>query len=150
MTITDNPTTHTPTTDSRTAGYGALLLRLALGFLLLAHAWLKLFVFTPGGTEHFFASLGLPGWLGLFVIAWEVGVAVALILGIWPRLAALLIVPDLVGAILLVHLQNGFFFTAKGGGWEYPAFWAIALVALALVGDGPYALRPTPFGGHGA
>ena len=136
-----------PTIDTRAAGYGALLLRLALGFLLLAHAWLKLFVFTPAGTEHFFASLSLPGWFGLVVIAWAVASGVALILGIWPRLAALLIVPDLIGATVLVHLQNGFFFTAKGGGWEYPAFWAIALVALALVGDGRYALRPTPFGG---
>jgi putative oxidoreductase len=134
------------TIDTRTAGYGALVLRLTLGFLLLAHAWLKLFIFTPAGTEHFFASLGLPGWFGLVVIAWEVAIAVALVLGIWVRLAALLIIPDLVGAIILVHLHSGFFFTDQGGGWEYPAFWAIALVVLALLGDGVYALRPTPLG----
>lgn len=132
--------------DTGTAGYGALLLRVTLGFLFLAHDWMKLFIFTPAGTEHYFASLGLPGGFGIFVMLWELAAGVTLILGIWPRLAALLIVPDLIGAIVLVHIHNGFFFTAKGGGWEYPAFWAIALVALALIGDGPYALLPTPFG----
>lgn len=134
------------TIDTGTAGYAALLLRVTLGFLFLAHDWLKFFIFTPAGTEHFFASLGLPGGFGIFVMLWELAAAIALILGIWPRLAALLIAPDLIGAIVLVHIHNGFFFTAKGGGWEYPAFWVIALVALALIGDGPYALLPTPFG----
>lgn len=132
--------------DTGTAGYGALLLRVTLGLLFLAHDGLKFFVFTPAGTEHFFASLGLPGGFGIFVMLWELVAGVALILGMWPRLAALLIAPDLIGAVVLVHIHNGFFFTAKGGGWEYPAFWAIALVALALIGDGPYALLPTPLG----
>ena len=50
-------------TDSRTAPYASLLLRLALGILFLAHFSLKFFVFTPAGTAKFFASLGLPaGW----------------------------------------------------------------------------------------
>jgi len=129
-------------TDPCTAPYAALLLRVSLGGLFLAHAGLKLFVFTPAGTEHFFASLGLPGWVGLVVIAAETAAGLALILGIYPRLAALLMVPDLLGAIVLVHAKNGFFFTAPGGGYEYPAFWAVALVVLALLGDGAFALRP--------
>ncbi len=129
--------------DPRTAPYAALLLRLSMGALFLMHAGLKLFVFTPAGTEHFFASLGLPGWLGLVVIAAEVFGGLALILGVYARVVALLLVPDLLGAIVLVHFHNGFFFTAKGGGYEYPLFWAIALVVLALLGDGAFALRPT-------
>jgi putative oxidoreductase len=40
-----------------------------------------------------------------------------------------------------VHGGNGFFFTNAGGGWEFPAFWAIALLVQALLGDGAYALR---------
>ena len=46
--------------DSRTAPYAALLLRVTLGALFLAHAALKLFVFTPAGTAGFFSSVGLP------------------------------------------------------------------------------------------
>ena len=44
--------------ESRTAPYAALLLRSSLGSLFLAHAALKLFVFTPAGTAQFFASVG--------------------------------------------------------------------------------------------
>lgn len=135
--------------DLRTARYGALLLRVALGVLFLAHAGLKYFVFTPAGTEKFFASLGLPPWFGLLIMTAEFLAGIALVLGVWPRLVALLIAPDLIGAIALVHIHNGFFFNAPGGGWEYPAFWTIGLIALALIGDGAYALMPTPFGNRG-
>jgi putative oxidoreductase len=47
-------------TDTRTDHYAALLLRVSLGALFLAHASLKLFVFTPAGTAQFFGSVGLP------------------------------------------------------------------------------------------
>jgi putative oxidoreductase len=57
--------------DHKTAPYGAAILRITAGLAFLAHAALKLFVFTPSGTMHYFASLGLPGWFGLFVIAAE-------------------------------------------------------------------------------
>lgn len=130
--------------DTHTTPYAALLLRLSLGALFLAHAGLKVFVFTPAGTASFFASLGLPPAMGAFTIGWEVCGGVALIFGIWPRIAALAMIPDLLGAIVLVHAHAGFFFTDTGGGWEYPALWAVALLALALTGDGAWALISTP------
>lgn len=128
--------------DVRTAPYAALLLRVSMGALFLAHAGLKIFVFTPAGTAAFFGSLGLPEWLAYFTIAWEVAGGLALILGVFPRLAALVMIPDLLGAIFTVHLSAGFFFNNPNGGWEYPAFWIAGLVALALLGDGAMALRP--------
>lgn len=130
--------------DSRTAPYAAFVLRLSLGALFLAHAWLKIFVFTPAGTAHFFASLGLPPALAYVTMAWEVVGAVALIVGVWPRLAAVALVPVLLGAILSVHGPAGFFFTNPNGGWEFPALWIVGLLALAATGDGALALRPTP------
>jgi putative oxidoreductase len=130
--------------DSRSAPYAALVLRIALGLLFLAHAGLKIFVFTPAGTAGFFISLGLPGWLAYLTILWELAGAVALILGIWPRLAAIAVIPILLGAIFTVHGAAGFFFNNPNGGWEFPAFWIVALIALALTGDGAMALRPTP------
>jgi len=133
-------------TDTRTAPYAALILRLSLGILFLAHAGLKIFVFTPAGTAGFFSSLGLPGWLAYVTIAWELIGAVALILGILPRLAAIAMIPVLLGAIATVHGPAGFFFNNPNGGWEFLAFWIVGLLALALIGDGPYALRPTPAG----
>jgi putative oxidoreductase len=140
----DLPLAETAMIDIRTAPYAALLLRVSLGALLLAHAGIKFFIFTPAGTEHYFATLGLPGWVGLFVMAAEAITGAALVLGVWARLAALVIAPDLIAAVLLVHLQNGFVFTAPGGGFEYPLFWAIALLVQVLLGDGALALVPTP------
>lgn len=131
-------------TDPRTAPYAAFILRIGLGLMFLAHAGVKLFVFTPAGTAGFFGQLGLPPALAYVVIAAEVIGAAALIVGIWARLAALALAPILLGAIATVHGANGWLFTNPGGGWEYPAFWAVGLVALALVGDGAWALVPTP------
>jgi len=132
--------------DSRTAPYAALVLRLALGGLFLAHAGLKIFVFTPAGTAQFFGSLGLPPALAYVIIAWEIVGALALILGVWPRIAALALIPVLVGAIVTVHGAAGFFFNNANGGWEFPALWIVGLLVLALGGDGALALRRTPFG----
>jgi putative oxidoreductase len=129
--------------DNRTAPYAALLLRVVLGGLFLTHAWLKIFVFTPAGTVGFFQSLGLPGALAYVVMAVEVVGGLALIAGVYARIAAIVLIPGLLGAIVTVHGAAGFFFNNPNGGWEYPAFWIVALVVLAALGDGPYAAVPT-------
>ncbi|MCO7472384.1 DoxX family protein [Stenotrophomonas maltophilia] len=123
------------------APYAATLLRLALGVLFLVHALTKLLVFTPAGTAAFFESLGLPGVLGYLTIAVELTISAALLLGIYARWIGLLGVPLLLGTIVTVHGANGFSFANAGGGWEYPAFWALALVVLFLLGDGRWTLR---------
>lgn len=133
--------------DTRTAPYAALILRLALGILFLAHFGLKFFVFTPAGTAQFFASLGLPGGLAYVTMAVELAGAIALILGVYARIVAVVLIPVLLGAIFTVHGPAGFFFTNPNGGWEFPAFWIVGLVALALTGDGKYSLKPTPVKG---
>jgi putative oxidoreductase len=130
---------------SRFAPYGAFLLRVSLGLLFLAHAGLKLFVFTPAGTAQFFGSLGLPATAAYVVIAAELLAGAALLAGFATRAVALLATPILLGAIAWVHAPNGFFFDAPHGGWEFPAFWLIALVVQALIGDGAYALGLRPF-----
>ena len=123
------------------APYAATVLRLALGGLFLVHALTKLLVFTPAGTAAFFASLGLPGALGYLTIVVELAIAAALLLGVYARWVGLLGVPLLLGTIVTVHGANGFGFANAGGGWEYPAFWALALVVLFLLGDGRWTLR---------
>ncbi|MEL6978671.1 MAG: DoxX family protein [Pseudomonadota bacterium] len=122
------------------ADLAAFVLRVSLGVMFLAHAGLKVFVFTPAGAAAFFASLGLPGELAYATIAAETLAGAALILGVGSRIAALATLPILIGAILFVHGPNGWLFSNPNGGWEFPAFWAAALVAQALLGDGAYAL----------
>lgn len=133
--------------DQRTTPYAALIMRLALGILFLAHFGLKFFVFTPAGTAKFFASLGLPGGLAYLTMAVELVGAIALILGVYTRVVAVVLIPVLLGAIATVHGPAGFFFTNPNGGWEFPAFWIVGLIVLALTGDGKYALKPTSFKG---
>jgi putative oxidoreductase len=129
-------------TNPEFAGVAALLLRLALGIMFYAHAWLKIKVFTPAGAAKYFESLGVPGFFAYLTMAAEIGGGTLLILGIETRWVALLLVPLIAGTIVLVHGKNGWLFSNKDGGWEYPAFWIVGLLALALLGDGTAALGP--------
>ena len=128
--------------DPRLAPYGVTSLRLALGGIMLAHGLAKVFLFTLPGAAAFFESHGFPGWTAYPVTAMEILGGAMLVLGVYARLTAAALVPVMLGA-LLVHLPNGWMFTAPGGGWEYVAFLVVALTAQALLGDGALALRPT-------
>ena len=127
--------------DQKTAPYAALVMRVALGAMFIAHSlWLKVFVFTMPGTVQFFESLGLPGAAAYLVLAAEGIGGILLILGVGSRWAALALVPVLLGATW-VHSGNGWVFSNQGGGWEYPLFLTVAAGVQALLGDGAYALR---------
>ncbi len=133
-------TTIDTTVSASNADLAALILRVTNGVLFLLHAGLKLFVFTPAGTAGFFESIGLPGFLAYLVIAAELLGGIALIVGYKTRIVSLGLILVLLGAIFTVHLSAGFFFSNANGGWEYPAFWAVTLLVLSLLGDGAYAL----------
>lgn len=121
--------------------YAALVLRLSLGTMFIAHALLKILVFTPSGTAGFFASLGVPGWLAYPVIGAELIGGILLIIGLQTRWVALALIPVLLGSIGLVHGANGWLFANEGGGWEYPLFLVTAAVAMALLGDGAWSAK---------
>jgi putative oxidoreductase len=70
----------------------------------------------------------------------ELLTGLALILGLGTRYAAIIMIPVLAGAIVSVHIHKGFFFDSAGGGWEFPAFWILALLVQAGLGSGAYAL----------
>ena len=126
--------------NEQLTSYAAALLRISLGVLALAHGLLKILVFTPAGTVGFFASLGLPTFLAYATIGVEVIGGIALIAGTFTRYVSLALVPVLLGATF-VHSGAGWLFSNEGGGWEFPAFWTIALIVQAMLGDGALALR---------
>ncbi len=127
-------------TNENSSSYAALILRLALGVMLIAHGFLKIFVFTMPGTVGFFESIGYPGSLAYVVTLLEVGGGVMLIAGLYVRPVSLAIIPILLGAAQ-VHFANGWVFSAEGGGWEYPVFLTVAAVVQSLLGEGAYAVR---------
>jgi putative oxidoreductase len=126
--------------NTNTAPYAALLLRLSLGVMFIAHALLKLVVFTLPGTARFFETLGYPGFLAYVVFGVELVGGALLVLGAYTRWVALALVPILIGAAM-VHVPNGWVFSAPNGGWEYPVFLTVACAVQALLGDGALALR---------
>lgn len=130
--------------DNRLAPYGALGLRVALGAMFIAHAYLKLVIFTPAGFAGFLGQIGLPSFLAWPIILAELIGGLAILTGFYGRYVSLALLPVLLGA-LSVHVPNGWLFTATNGGWEYPAFLALTALAHGLIGDGALALKsPRP------
>jgi len=127
--------------DAHTAPYGALLLRVVSGALFIAHALVKLLVFTLPGTAKYFGAIGFPGWLAYVAFALELVGGALLIIGLCVRPVAALLGIELL-VIASVHWPNGWVFTSKGGGWEYPVLWAAAMFALALIGSGARSIGP--------
>jgi putative oxidoreductase len=132
------------TIDQRTAPYAALFLRLTLGYLAIAHLWWKFFV-REDGLEGWWANLntnGYPDFVVWYVLSAEFAGALLLIPGIFTRWVALYCVPLMVAAAQYWLVRKGFFFTAAGA--ELPILWTVGLLVQAGLGDGAYALKPSP------
>jgi putative oxidoreductase len=126
--------------NQRTAPYAALVLRVTLGVMFIAHSLvLKYFMYTLPGTAQFFESLVLPGALAYLTFWAELLGGIALVAGFATRWVSLALIPILVGATW-VHLGNGWVFSGANGGWEYPVFLIAVSLVQALLGDGAYAL----------
>ncbi len=120
-----------------------LILRLALGGMILAHGMNKLF---GGGripgTARWFESIGMkPGKLNAWAAALtEVGSGALLIVGLLTPLACAGLVALMVVAIVTVHRKNGFFVFNPGQGIEYCLLVALAAIALGGLGSGRWSL----------
>ena|SRR5579864_7508346 len=130
--------------DQRTAPYAALFLRIALGLYAIAHIYWKFYI-RPDGLEGWWNGLlqaGYPNWVIVYVLSGEFLGAICLIPGIFTRWVALYTMPLIAGAAQFWLMRKGFFFTAAGA--ELPTLWAVALIVQAGLGDGAYALVPSP------
>ena len=108
------------------------LLRIVAGLLFLEHATMKLFAFP--------APFPMPGPLPPLLMAAGVIELVAgllITLGLFTRIAAILLAIDMLGAIVFVHGRNGFFLPM---GFEFALTLLGAFVALAVAGPGEYSI----------
>ena len=122
------------------AHLGLLPLRVVLGVVFIYHGYLKLFTGNfPGGTAGFFASLGipLPTFFAIIVSLLEFFGGIALLLGLMTRYVSLLLAVNMLVALLLVHLPNGFLVP---GGIEFVLTLLGGALTLALLGGGKYSL----------
>lgn len=121
-----------------TAPYAALVLRITLAGLFIAHLGSKFFI---RGLDAWWASLsrlGYPNWVLAYTLGAEV-LGTLLLLGMWTRWISIVTLPMMLGATHFWMTRKGFFFTDAG--WELPFVWSLMLVVQALLGDGAYALR---------
>lgn len=120
---------------------GRLILRLALGVLILFHGVAKL---TAGisGITGMVSAAGLPAILAYGVYVGEVIAPVLVILGWYSRIGAALIAANMLFAFGLVH-RGEFFALANSGGWalELQAMFLLTAIALVLMGPGRYSIN---------
>jgi putative oxidoreductase len=111
----------------------ALIARLVLGAIMIAHGAQK--VFPRGALYHFaqmVAHMGLPYWMGYVAAFTELFGGALIVLGLLVHLAALGVAIDMAVAIVKVHLHHGL--TGQGG-YEFPL--ALFALAIVLIGTGP-------------
>jgi len=127
------------------------ILRLVLGVVFLAHGSQKLLGWFGGygfhGTMGALTHMGLPAALAFLIIITEFFGGLGLIVGLLTRIASLGIVGLMIGAIFMVHLQNGFFMNwfgnQKGEGYEYHLLAIAIAAALLLRGAGKFSADRT-------
>jgi len=122
---------------------GKLVLRLALGILILLHGVNKLST-GVGGIEGMITGHGLPGALAYLVYIGEIVAPVLMIVGIYTRPAAWITVINMLVAIWLVHLKD-IGSLGKSGGWalELQGMFLFAALALAFLGAGRFSVAGT-------
>lgn len=115
-----------------------LILRLVLGIVMIVHGYPKLLGFA--GTAGFFASAGipLPSLAAAYATIVEVGGGILIILGVAADLVGLLFAIDMLGAMIFVHIKNGF--STATGGIEFPLVLFAMALAIAFAGPGGIAV----------
>ena len=121
---------------------GKLILRLALGVMLIMHGIHKL----TGGIGYLdgmLANAGLPAFLKYGVYIGEVIAPLALIAGYYARVGAWVVAVNMLFAIALVGAHDMFALNPKTGGMalELEYFYLFSAIALALIGPGRYAVN---------
>jgi putative oxidoreductase len=122
------------------------LLRVALGGVIFGHGLQKVFGWFGGygieGTMKFFGSVGMPSVIGALVIISDFFGSLALIAGLATRFSAAAAGAVMIGAMLLVHIPNGFFMNwggaPHGEGYEFHLL-ALSMAAALVVAGGGFA-----------
>ena len=123
------------------ADVGKLVLRLALGIMILLHGIFKL-QHGVGGIAGMLQGVGLPGFLAYGVFIGELIAPIMVIIGYQTRIGAVIIVGNMLVAIALAHMGQVFALGGNGG-WaiELQGMYLFTAVALCFLGAGRYAMK---------
>lgn len=116
-----------------------LAFRVVTGLVFFMHGWQKFQGGVPG-VAGFLTTLGfpMPEVFAVLLIAGEVVGGLALILGVWTRLASLVLVIISVVALFTVHVANGFFIS--NGGYEFILLLLVSALTFFTWGGGKYSV----------
>lgn len=123
--------------------WALFIIRVTLGVIFIAHGSQKVLGLFGGPGLHGFAqwaatTMGLPAWLAYLAAFAEFFGGLLLFFGIISELGALMVIPVMTGAVVLVHWNAGFF--AQNGGYEYPLSLIFFALAIIVGGPGKHAL----------
>ena len=131
------------------AGWAGLILRLGLGIVMFPHGMQKVFGWfggpgLAGAYSMFTEGMHIPAAIAVLVILAESAGSIGLIVGCLTRIAAFGILCDMIGAVLMVHGQNGFFMNwmgkQAGEGFEYHLLTIAMGLALVIAGAGNWSI----------
>ena len=122
-----------------TEDLGKLLLRVLVGGLLVLHGFHKL-ITGPGEVASLLSAHGMPGFLAFGVYLGEVVGPLLVLLGVYARIGALLVVADMLVAVLLTRGLHIWHLNEHGGwGIELEVFYGVGALCVALLGAGAYS-----------
>ncbi|MCK9473443.1 DoxX family protein [Sulfurimonas sp.] len=118
-----------------------LLLRLSVGVMMLFHGVDKI-INGIGGVKHLTISAGVPEFLAYGVYVGEIVVPILILLGIYARVASLVLALNMLFAIFLAY-GNSLFTLSKHGApvFELPFLYLIMSILIFMLGSGKYALN---------
>ena len=119
---------------------GKLILRVALGILILLHGIAKINS-GVGFVSNMLVSHGLPGALAYLVYVGEIVAPVLLIIGLYTRPAAWIVAINMLVAVWLVHMKQ-IGLLNKQGGWELElqGMFFFSALAVAFMGAGRFSI----------
>jgi putative oxidoreductase len=123
----------------RQAQIALAVMRIVAGIIFMAHGYQKFFMMGIDGVTGFFTQVGvpLPGIMAIVIATLELAGGLALVLGFFARFVAVPLAFDILGAIITVHIKNGFFVPA---GVEFVLLLLSAAVAIAIAGPGAFSI----------
>ena len=124
------------------------ILRVVAGVIFMAHGYQKFFMMGLPGVTEFFTQVGapLPGITAIVVATLELAGGFALLIGLFARFIAVPLAMDIAGAIVLVHIKNGFFVPR---GVEFVLLLMVSAIAIAIAGPGKFSVdRALSRGSH--
>ena len=126
---------------NRLQPFALLVMRLALGAIMIAHGYQKVF----GGFhnhQQFVSSLGIPAWMAYLSAGTEFFGGIGIVLGLFTRFCSAAFLIEMAVAIAKVHWRNGLI---GKGGYEFPLALVSISFALICFGGGPWGFN---FGGR--